>query len=457
MAITWTDNAHRGHDGTVLVPLDYSNGTHGQISLAIRRLPASVPARRRGVIVALNGGPGGNDGLGKDIVDKFVDSPLHEVYDIIGIDPRGWGDSAPLLAQTPLPQAPFDTRPPDSIFEVIAADAAAREEACEEYGGSARKRVTTRNVARDLDFIRTELGEERLNIVGWAYGSLVGMVYGEMFPRECEKVVLDSCVGVDWGWQEQFQNALLSLEWNLDEWASWATSTAPGNWLGCQDTADVRLALHAGATNIEAAQGSGVRTLFDGAVGRMTADRSQWEALRDVVELASAASGVDKVAAALSSETTWRPQDTKGRLRPAVLEATTSETPWSTDPHFYFEKMRHVRATCPYGFGVTRVQPWVSAFRTSEAIEPPTTFSKRQYPRGLIVQSEGDVFDPYIGGVDTARRLDHTLLTVKDSAAHEIFLLGEISAVDDIVNAYLLDEYPSMAEDLVVEATTVSG
>ena len=104
------------------------------------------------------------------------------------------------------------------------------------------------------------------------------------------------------------------------------------------------------------------------------------------------------------------------------------------------------------------MQPWVSTFRDREPLEPRTTFGARRYPRGVVVQSEGDVFDPLAGAKETAQHLGHSLVTVKDSAAHEIFRLGQNIQVDEIVNTYLLDDADSDEDVTVVDSSvTVAG
>ncbi|MGH3415622.1 MAG: alpha/beta fold hydrolase, partial [Actinocrinis sp.] len=79
-----------GEDGlrqaAVEVPLDYADPTAERISIAVARIPALDPRRRRGVLVALNGGPGGNQGMGRFSPLRYAGTPVHEVYDLVGFD-----------------------------------------------------------------------------------------------------------------------------------------------------------------------------------------------------------------------------------------------------------------------------------------------------------------------------------------------------------------------------------
>src|SRR4029079_16216548 len=119
------------------------------------------------------GGPGGHGVLGAGVPARLAGTPLAEVYDLIGFDPRGTGASTPLRIEVTPTTAPFDSRPPDSVFAAMAADMREREQGCLRAGGDMRPHVNTRNTARDMDAIRVALGEEKLNFLGYAYGSYV--------------------------------------------------------------------------------------------------------------------------------------------------------------------------------------------------------------------------------------------------------------------------------------------
>ncbi len=82
--------------GTFKVPLDYTAPDGRSLDIAVMQHPAAKPDQRIGSLVLNPGGPGGS---GQDFVkygfDEF-DGPLHDRYDILGFDPRGVADSAPV-------------------------------------------------------------------------------------------------------------------------------------------------------------------------------------------------------------------------------------------------------------------------------------------------------------------------------------------------------------------------
>ncbi|GHH51044.1 alpha/beta fold hydrolase [Streptomyces candidus] len=439
----WTTGADEHgpvEETTIEVPRDYADPGGERLTLAVSRRRASDPARRRGVLLSLNGGPGGDWGLARRLSGKFVGTPVHEVYDLIGFDPRGMGDSTRLYAEVAAPEAPFDSRPPDSDFELLAEDMRRRELGCERGGGDLRPHISTRNIARDLDVIRAVLDEPKISFVGFAYGTAVGAVYATLFPSRLDRSVLDSCVNPEWNWYEQFLSQGDAIRRNVDRWAGWAGERDGHFGLG-RTPEEVLGTVEEVVALLEKAGAPHLRTLLDGAMGYRTADRAQWEQLGTLVgDLRTAASAADteRVAELLAGQRQWRPTDNEGELRIGVLDAITLESDWPTDLDGYYATMRTYRERYPYGYGVLRAQPWVGTFRTFRAPEPPVTITGGDFPSGIVVQSDGDIMDHYAGGVAMAERLGHHLITVEDSGEHEIYVLGDNSRVDALVHAYLV-------------------
>ena len=423
------------------VPRDYADPDGERLTLALSRRRASDPARRRGILLSVNGGPGGDWGRGLELPGVYAATPVGEVYDLVGFDPRGTGRSTNLFAEVAVPTVPFDSRPPDSAFEALAEDMHRREQACGRAGGELRRHISTPNTARDMDVVRAVLGEERLSFVGYAYGAYVGAVYGSLFPERLDRSVLDSCVHPDWTWRDQFLWQGDAVRRSVDLWAGWVAGRSGRFGLGNtpeQVLADVERVVGA----LEGLpEGVRLRTLFDGAVGTRSTNRGQWAELADLVAgLRDAGDGLgDAAHNALAAQDTWRPEDSEGDLRVGVLEAITMEHFWPSDLDTYRRDMADFRARFPYGYGVLKAQPWVGAFRTFTAPEAPVTVERDGYPVGLIVQADGDPMDHYAGGVAMAERLGHRLLTVADSGDHEVYALGGNTAVDAVVERYLVD------------------
>ncbi|HEX5587066.1 MAG TPA: hypothetical protein VFZ17_07135 [Acidimicrobiia bacterium] len=94
--IAWSPCHDTWECGTLTVPVDWTNGSGGQIPLAVARHLATTPDERIGVLAVNPGGPGegGVDYL-PQIVSHFPDTVLAR-FDVVTWDPRGTGHSQPV-------------------------------------------------------------------------------------------------------------------------------------------------------------------------------------------------------------------------------------------------------------------------------------------------------------------------------------------------------------------------
>lgn len=195
--IAWTP-CDPGFDcAQVQVPLDYDHPRGARISLALVRLPASDPAHRIGSVFVNPGGPGGS---GVDFVlgagPSLFTPEVRARFDIVGFDPRGIARSTPLqcfdtdedaaavAAPVPYPTSPAETRA--WITRERTVDAA-----CARQAGPILDHMSTANVARDLDRLRQAAGDRLLTYYGVSYGSFLGNVYANLFPRRFRALVID--------------------------------------------------------------------------------------------------------------------------------------------------------------------------------------------------------------------------------------------------------------------------
>ena len=66
--------------------------------------------------------------------------------------------------------------------------------ACQSFTGDLLGHVDTVSAARDLDVLRAALGDEKLNYLGYSYGTLLGGTYAELFPKKTGRLVFDGAV-----------------------------------------------------------------------------------------------------------------------------------------------------------------------------------------------------------------------------------------------------------------------
>ena len=184
--------------GTLTVPIDYAE-PHGEtLDLALLRVPAS--GARVGSMVVNPGGPGASGTSYAAAAGRVFRQPLLDAFDIVGFDPRGTGRSDPVdcLSDAELDRYLAGDPTPDT-----AAEVAAYEDSVESFGadcvassGPIVGHVTTIEAARDMDVLRSALGEEKLTYLGASYGTKLGATYAELFPDKVGRLVLDGAVDV---------------------------------------------------------------------------------------------------------------------------------------------------------------------------------------------------------------------------------------------------------------------
>jgi pimeloyl-ACP methyl ester carboxylesterase len=181
--------------GTVSVPLDYSKPHGRQITVALTRLKAADQAHRLGSLALNPGGPGGSGYLlPVQLLTMGDGAGLNERYDLIGFDPRGVGystkmDCPPTAGDSgPRPVGPLTREAAQRRYDVqVQANAA-----CGRSDPAFLGQLTTVNVARDLDRIRSGLRERKLNFLGISWGTWLGVVYRSSFPANVGRMFLDS-------------------------------------------------------------------------------------------------------------------------------------------------------------------------------------------------------------------------------------------------------------------------
>ncbi|RLP73367.1 alpha/beta hydrolase [Mycetocola manganoxydans] len=184
---------------TAAAPMDWENPEDGEIELALVRQPATGTAI--GSLLLNPGGPGGSGfDFVADSVDFATDERLQASYDVVGFDPRGVGRSTPVSCLEPEEMDEYlygiaeAERGSDAWLAEVAASAQEFGDACAANTGDPLEFVTTVNAARDLDLLRALLGDEKLNYLGYSYGTFLGATYAELYPDKAGRLVLDGAI-----------------------------------------------------------------------------------------------------------------------------------------------------------------------------------------------------------------------------------------------------------------------
>nr|WP_234334411.1 alpha/beta hydrolase [Streptomyces sp. NRRL B-1347] len=224
--LTWkrcaADKPAKFQCATLKVPLDYSAPKGKTLKVAVSRVRTSKPGKRHGVLTFNPGGPGGpgldlpleaSEGLPKAVLEK---------YDLIGFDPRGVGKSSPLSCGLTGDEQRFP-RPTRSRaeFDRNVKWAKTVADKCRTKNRGVLPYINTRNTARDMDVMRAAVGEKKLSYYGVSYGTALGAVYTQLFPKRADRVLIDSAVDPERMWRGMFRIWAEEVGPAFERWSKW--------------------------------------------------------------------------------------------------------------------------------------------------------------------------------------------------------------------------------------------
>lgn len=198
--LKWDDCDDGMQCASASAPLDWKNPAAGKIDLALVRQPATG-GDRIGSLLVNPGGPGGSGyGFVKDSVDYATDAKLQKSFDIVGFDPRGVGRSTAVKCYEPEKMDEYiyglttAKRGTDAWIAEVEKSSAEFGAACAQNSGSLLDHVDTESAARDLDLLRAVLGDKKLNYLGYSYGTFLGAMYADLYPKRAGRLVLDGAL-----------------------------------------------------------------------------------------------------------------------------------------------------------------------------------------------------------------------------------------------------------------------
>lgn len=185
---------------TIKAPLDWQNPSAGSINLALAYVPSTGKADK-GWLLENPGGPGAS---GIDLVKNGGEgagsADIRKHYNLVGFDPRGVGASSKVtcLKAEETDHFLYDSTPgaigSDTELKATIAGFKQFAAACQKNTGDLLAHVDTVSAARDMDIIRALLGEEKLNYLGFSYGTFLGTTYATLYPSKVGRFVLDGAV-----------------------------------------------------------------------------------------------------------------------------------------------------------------------------------------------------------------------------------------------------------------------
>ncbi|GIF05928.1 alpha/beta hydrolase [Actinoplanes siamensis] len=234
---------------TVAVPRDWAQPDNGQTyDVAMIRVRSTSQKNRIGSLLVNPGGPGGSGvdiavylsfgqamgGLPAEITDRF---------DIVGFDPRGVSRSSPIKCISDSDQDASFGADPDPVsqasFDQLTALNKKIADGCGRKYGDQLPNFSTEQAARDMDALRTAVGDSKLTYLGFSYGTLLGATYAQLFPQNVRALVLDGAVDPTENYVESSETQAKGFERAFGNFTAWCKA----NPAKCPVAADPRGAI----------------------------------------------------------------------------------------------------------------------------------------------------------------------------------------------------------------------
>jgi pimeloyl-ACP methyl ester carboxylesterase len=435
--------------GTVAVPIDYANPQGAQAQIAIIKVPATGP--RIGVLIVNPGGPGAS---AVDTVASmgaaFVGSPISQSFDLVGIDPRGVGHSTPALRCRT--DAEFDDYRAQPMADYSPAGVAHIEEINRTFAGQCLDRmgaeflanIGTAAAVRDMDVVRAALGEDRINYLGFSYGTQLGAAYAERYPDRVRAMVLDGALNPNLDPVTESVNQVAGFQRAFERYAAdCATSvdcplgTDPAQFVNrFHQLVDPLVTRPAASSD---PRGLGYQDAITGTVSALYSPRYWTYLTSGLLGLARGTDPIDLLL--LADDYQQRSSDGHYKNRQDAFTAIRClDAVYPSDPAVWADADLRAREAAPFlSYGAyTGYAP-----RDVCAMWPvPPTSSVHQATspgpgKVVVVSTTGDPATPYQAGVDLARQTGASLISF-DGVQHTVVFNGD-ACVDSAIVDFLVD------------------
>ncbi|WP_163506822.1 alpha/beta hydrolase [Fodinicola acaciae] len=422
--------------GSVSVPLDYTKPAGPHISVAVSRL-AAPPEHRRGVLLLNPGGPGG-PGLDMPLmIGQLAPASVLDSYDLIGFDPRGLGHStAQTCALTTDQQMGLIPYPRAGGFDADVAFQKQVVKQCFDNSGAVLPYITTANTARDMDQIRTALGERKISYFGVSYGTYLGAVYSSLFPQNTDRVILDSSVGSQLIWRDEFRAWGPATELRFPDFAKWAAARNGAYELGATPAAVRATYFRLAAKLDKTPVGPYTGNVFRGQTRGGLYNDSQFASLAQLWQALDRADAATATAVAKRASLATPPADDGAAVLTGVL---CGDTAWPKDLSRYQADRERDAKRYPIS-GAMASNVWPCAFWPVPPKEPLVKIDADGPSNILILQNLRDPATIYSGGVQMRASFgDRARLVTVNQGGHGVYLFTQNACSTNLATQWLVN------------------
>ena len=444
----------------ITVPLDYANPKGETISIAVKKR-AATGGHAQGALFINPGGPGDSGVSFAERAGNAFSPDLLNAYDIIGFDPRGVGSSTAITCSSD-DDSSSSTAEPSTSAGATASPSAGTEasggESYEEWAESTRQsfqelteqcashtepaalldHVDTVSAARDLDILRALAGQEKLNYLGFSYGTYLASVYAETFPGNTGRMVLDGAIDPSLSLAEQGLGQAKGFEQALRTYVDYCQNStgcplSGGTDAGVQQIRD----LITSANSTPLATGDPNRTVTGSDIVAALSEylyttEQNWEPLNKALD--QAINHRDGSAFVASEEQETSSKDDGGGAFQAV---TCLDYPVEGDKTTWAAQYEQAKREAPVFADSAVGMDLVCSVWGHNGTRKPAQIHARGAAPILVVGTTGDPATPYAWSKSLAEQLDSGQLLTWEGNGHTAYG-GDASCVNDAVDAYLI-------------------
>lgn len=429
---------------TLDVPIDPKKPNGPTTKIALAKSSSTGSAKERiGSLVINPGGPGGSGVEFLSNAASMFPKDLTDHFDLVSFDPRGVGESSPVrcLDDEQKDEQLQRDLSPDSDAEraQLDKDQVALRDGCESRNPELIRHMSTADVASDLDKIREALGDDKLNFLGYSYGTAIGATYAAMFPSTIRAMVLDGSVSPSASAAEETMAQAMGFEHTLGNFIT--ACNADSTCALAPDTAGGIAAAKASLVKepVKVKTSSGERTLtadlFDYGLATALYDTSTWSATAQAVKDIRT-TGAKTMLSLVDRQTGRQPNGTYDNSSDAqVMVNCSDQQDRPTEAEARAEEAKIVAAAPTFGpilgSGLTGCNDWPTPS------EPTPKPSAEGAPPILVIGTVGDPATPYEWAQQMSTALTGSVLLTYEGDGHTAFLRGGKCIEDAVVNYFV--------------------
>lgn len=447
----WRDCASGLLCADVYAPLDWNNPAGELITLRLVKQEATG-SEPQGTLFLNPGGPGAS-GVSYVVnsLKYSVPSDVQRDFDIIGWDPRGVGASSPV---TCLDAAGMDEylfgvgddasrdleRGSDEWIAAAEKESRSFGEACAQQTGELIGHVATSDTVADLDMLRAIAGDDKLNYLGFSYGTYIGARYADAYPERVGRLVLDGAMDPGATMSDVVREQTRGFELALRAYVTDCLARRDCPLTGPVDQAMEQISGLLDMVDEQPLTGKDGRlvtsnTLLTAIITPLYA-QSNWGLLDDL--LLSVSNGDAEVALYLA--------DFYYDREDGAYQTNSTEAFSAINCLDYPERDVDVTRMRAEAAELARIAPTIGRFQgfgdISCAEWPVDAKTERGPVTGagadpiLVVGTTGDPATPYRWAEELADQLESAVLVTYEGEGHTAY--GESNCVDEVINRYLL-------------------